>query len=89
MTPVKYTAPACWASYLLNGDASGLDDKEQAQADRFIEWVDLGWPVDCGEPGFRHSCDAPGVCLAGDMCEYTFLETERPEDRQFITSEED
>lgn len=31
------TAPEHWASYLINGDASGLDDGEQAIIDRWIK----------------------------------------------------
>jgi hypothetical protein len=27
-----FTAPACWACYLVNGDASNLSDREQARA---------------------------------------------------------
>jgi len=33
----QITAPAAWASYLVNGDASGLSDEERAQADAWLE----------------------------------------------------
>ena len=33
----SYTAPSCWASYLINGDASGLEDDKQAQCLDSIE----------------------------------------------------
>lgn len=76
-----YTAPACWASYLINGDASGLDyyntpdsdagDEEIAAADAFIADVGLGAPVDCSESEFMHRGDYGS--LAGDYCTYSFL----------------
>lgn len=33
---IELTGPASWASYLINGDASGLDDGEQAKADAWL-----------------------------------------------------
>ena len=36
MTMIEYTLPVHWASSLINGDDSGLDDIEQAQLDEFI-----------------------------------------------------
>ena len=32
-----YTLPAYWASYLVNGDASGITDDERAEIDAFCE----------------------------------------------------
>ena len=76
------TAPAFWASYLINGDATGFDyyntptdnagDREQAECDA---WVDRlakeGWSVVSteGEAFFARSSDA-GTRLAGDMLTY-------------------
>jgi hypothetical protein len=34
---VTVTGPACWASYFINGDASGLEPGEQAKADAWLE----------------------------------------------------
>lgn len=31
------TGPAHWASYFVNGDASGLEDDERKQAERWLE----------------------------------------------------
>lgn len=74
----RFSAPSAWASYLINGDASGLDEAERAEADAFIEWVGLAAPVDCEALGFCARSDAasaPGVSdLAGDMHAYAFLE---------------
>lgn len=66
---VDYLLPDSWASYLVNGDASGLDDAEQAACDA---WFDshaeklLGC-CDCSETSeFRSHNDAgtiAGNCL--------------------------
>jgi hypothetical protein len=80
---VTATAPAHWASYLINGDASGLDyyntptsnegDKDIALADAFVKYMG-GNIVDVSEDThFSRYCDAPGVTLAGDMATYTAL----------------
>lgn len=68
---VTYTAPSYWASYLINGDFSGMEDDEIATADAFLAWVGLGAPVDCEGAGFCHSNDAG--TLAGDCMTYSFL----------------
>lgn len=74
MTVESYTAPSAWASYFINGDASGIDDDEQALADKWIEWVGSGAPVDCEDAGFIHYHDAYNVMpLAADCQTYSFL----------------
>jgi len=40
-----YTLPAYWASYLINGDASGLEEGEQALLDAFLRRKNLPAPV--------------------------------------------
>jgi hypothetical protein len=57
--PTIYTATgaAYWASYLINGDASGLTNEERKLADAWCE-RELGPNdaiVDCGEPYFTWS----------------------------------
>lgn len=75
MNTVTYTAPSSWASYFINGDASGLEDDEQKAADAFLAWVDQGSPVDCEDAGFIHRPDSFHVYpFAGDCQTYTFLE---------------
>jgi hypothetical protein len=68
-----YSLPSYWASYLINGDASGMDDDEQAQCDAFLESLPYGFScVDYSEESdFRHSNDAG--TLAGDCLDYTFM----------------
>lgn len=72
-----YTLPAIWASYLINGDASGLTIQEQRQADDFLTLRKLEWPVNCGDVGFRWCNDAHdmgGSAALGQECaQYTFL----------------
>lgn len=78
ITTATYSMPAHWASYLINGDASGLDDDDIAQADAAIKDIGLGSPVDVSESDFRRGGDYGS--LAGDYADYTFhvIEDERP-----------
>lgn len=53
------TGAACWASYFINGDASGLSDEERALTDAWWD-RELGPNsaiVDCGEPYFTWHYD--------------------------------
>jgi hypothetical protein len=51
-------APQHWASYLINGDSSGLNDHEIALADRYFEGFDV---VNCADEGrFTWSYDLYG-----------------------------
>lgn len=78
MTTVTYTLPAYWASYLINGDASGIDEDDKAAADAFIAKHNLPGPVSCSEESwFARSNDASR--LGGDVLEYTFLLPEQTE----------
>ena len=73
METITYTLPTYWASYLINGDASGLEPGEQEQIDAFLAREGLDSPVDCSEePSFSRFNDA-GTGLAGDVLDYTFL----------------
>ncbi len=42
---LKEDAPAHWASYLINGDASGLEDSEQAECDAWQESLQPAYVV--------------------------------------------
>lgn len=70
-----YLLPAHWASYLINGDHSGLTDAEQAQADAAIDWIGKGGPVDVSEGEFSWTHDVQHITgrLGGDVATYTFL----------------
>jgi uncharacterized protein DUF6926 len=67
-----YILPAYWASYLINGDASGLSPAEGRQVDAWLAINDNPNICDCGESYFSRTCDVPGA-LAGDVCEYTAI----------------
>lgn len=69
-----WTAPSYWASYLINGDSSGMDDADVDQADAFLARVGLGAPVSCDDAGFLWYHDARQECPLGADCQtYTFL----------------
>lgn len=76
-------APSHWASYFINGDASGLTDKEQAQADAWlareqVEIIDVA-DDENGEPQEPHfswnvQLYAPEVDYrGGDLLEYVAI----------------
>lgn len=72
MKTQSFILPAYWASYLINGDASGISDDDKACCDRFIESRKLGAALACSdESWFSHTNDS-GNGLAGDVLEYTF-----------------
>jgi hypothetical protein len=81
MESITYSLPAYWASYLINGDASGLLPGEQRTIDAWLAKDGLDSPVDCAaEPYFSRHNDAH-TGLAGDVLDYTFLlnpETVKP-----------
>jgi hypothetical protein len=67
-----YILPAYWASAIINGDTSGLEDSEIKELDDWFELNNQPNIVDCSnEPHFSHSNDAG--TLAGDVLEYTAL----------------
>lgn len=76
---IIYTLPVYWASYLMNGDDSGLEPGEKEQVDAFLAKEGLGGPLDCGQDQwFAHSNDA--TTLGGDVTDYTFARPEEKED---------
>jgi hypothetical protein len=67
MKTEEYKLPMYWASYLINGDASGLFDKEQEEIERFLSRKGLGACLDCSEePEFLWSQGA-------DCLTFTFI----------------
>jgi hypothetical protein len=71
------TGAAHWASYFINGDASGLSDDERKQADAWFE-RELGPNdaiVDCGEAYFTWHYDLyTGTGYrGGDVVDYRVL----------------
>lgn len=61
METTTATAPAYWAPYLINGDASGMTNTEVHWADTWVAHLaEDGWRIVSadGEAEFRHGCDA-------------------------------
>lgn len=75
-TVYEFTGPAHWAPYLVNGDASGLDDADRAEADAALDAKvnrhGSCHVCDCSEPSFRNRPGDYGT-LSGDYCTYTYL----------------
>ena len=71
---IMATAPSYLASYLINGDDSGLDSAERETADSWIKRVGLGMPIGCEDAGFIWHHDARQEFPFGSDCqEYSFL----------------
>ena len=66
---VQYELPMHWASYLINGDATGLEDHEKEVVDAWLKSESYPYFVDVSEPYFRWRNDA--TKLGGDVCTYT------------------
>jgi hypothetical protein len=77
MKDIVLTAPSNWASYLINDDASGMDDNEIAACDAWLKAEfsrQSHYCVDCVEAGFMRYHDAASFYpLAADCAEYTFI----------------
>ena len=73
------TGPVYWASYLVNGDARGLEAEEKALADKWLAGLD-GWAVvdvarnprgEGLEPRFTwHYALYGGQCAGGEVIDY-------------------
>ena len=75
MKTVTYTLPEFWAPYLINGDASGMEDSEIDAVDDWINAHDdiKGECLGCtDEAEFRHRHDASEWALACNCLDYTF-----------------
>lgn len=74
---------ACWASYIINGDASGLEPREKAVCDAWLkhELCDGEEIVDCADESHFswHYALHTGQSeiQGGDLLEYMVLETRR------------
>ena len=66
-----YTLPAYWASYLINGDDSGLTSLERKEIDCWCRGNNVGNCLDCSEEAeFAWGNDATD--LGGDVLDFTF-----------------
>ena len=75
-TVYTFTAPASWASFLVNGDASGMLPSDLAEAEacvrHLVHTYGHGNVSDCSEPDFRW-CPGDYGHKAGDYCTFTLL----------------
>jgi hypothetical protein len=73
-TPVTAIAPSSWASYLINGDATGISDSDRQAADAWVKRQNMGAAASCDDYGFTRWHDALEECPFGADCQtYTFL----------------
>ena len=70
MPNIILTAPSAWASYLINGDSSGIESIDVEQCDAWIARCDIGLPHDCNDAGFRWHHDADVECPVGADCQH-------------------
>ncbi len=68
-----YVLPAYWASYLINGDDSGMSEQDKTDCAAFLKRENLKASdcIDCGPECFCAQNDA--TSLGGDTCLYTFV----------------
>lgn len=70
---ITYTLPAYWATYLINGDDSGISDEDKQQCDSFLSRERLTMPVSCSDESWFSWHNDSGNNLGGDVMEYVFL----------------
>ena len=65
--------PIYWASYLVNGDASGLEDGEEKQIQETLEYLNIDKWI-CLDVKDDISFEYPFLpdLLGGDYCTYVF-----------------
>lgn len=74
MDAISFTLPSTWASYLINNDASGLEEDDLTACNKWLEHNQMPMPVDCTDVGFVKWHDAYGLFpYASDCQEYVFL----------------
>lgn len=74
MRAATATLPAFLASALINGDTSGLEDRDLPWVDAAHAYAAPGRIVSAeGEAFFSWSCELPGFKLGADMLEFVIL----------------
>jgi hypothetical protein len=77
MKTIKLTLPEFWASALINGDYSGLEDDEVQELEQWLSWAkdqNYGFCLDVNtdERFFLQYHDASAYVLACECLEYIF-----------------
>lgn len=73
---LELTAPSAWASYLINGDASGLNDGEERDIDQWLDHCAPAWgvPVDVSEESEFRKYHSASMWVGGADCvTYLFM----------------
>jgi hypothetical protein len=70
---IEVRLPIYWASYLVNNDASGLEDGEEDQVQKTLEYLELDKYI-CVDVKDDISFEYPFLpdLLGGDYCTYVF-----------------
>ena len=70
---IEVRLPIYWASYLVNNDASGLEDGEEDQVQETLEYLELDKYI-CVDVKDDISFEYPFLpdLLGGDYCTYVF-----------------
>ncbi len=70
---IEVRLPIYWASYLVNNDASGLEDGEEDQVQKTLEYLELDKYI-CIDVKDDISFEYPFLpdLLGGDYCTYVF-----------------
>jgi len=70
---IEVRLPIYWASYLVNNDASGLEDGEEDQVQKTLEYLELDKWI-CVDVKDDISFEYPFLpdLLGGDYCTYVF-----------------
>ena len=77
MQEIKQELPIYWASYIANGDASGLEEDEEKLIDETLKQLNLTNCVDVLQDiNFKWGISYLPNLLGGDYCTYVFLETD-------------
>ena len=75
MQEIKQELPIYWASYLMNGDSSGLENQEEKLIDETLKQLGLTNCVDVLEDiNFKWGISYLPALLGDDYCTYVFLE---------------
>ena len=70
---IELTLPTYWASYLIYGDDSGLQDGEALAIDAYLEEYQVGACINVENDDYISRVNDANTGLLGDVCTYTFL----------------
>jgi len=68
MQIVTATGLSAWASYLINGDDSGITPDDKHAADAFAKWMGAT-PCNCEDAGFMWTPDSFQFMEVGGDCQ--------------------